>query len=359
MKPEIIMCNYYGMCDSEGEPIGHTVKVTNEYSDLLKEKYAVTLAASPCIVRKAESSHFKKIQKLKYDICVSGNGIVKRIYDKVKLLSNIHQIVKGKNIYFFYQVDFFFFFYMCFFYKVNKNRKIVCLIYHQDFTGGKLAGILQTIYRIALKKIDGVIYTQDGNPIQHPNTIWIPDFFYSEEQYKKYQCLNKKKQAVCLGTMNRYKQLEELVKVFAKVDMPLIIAGRFDDKDRFHKLVEGKTENVEIRDEILSYEEYMELMATSQYSILPYDMGQYINRTSGVLLESIYVGSIPVAPDKLLSQNNLPGIGYIVLQDLLDKAKWNESVNSSFKEIYMNNNTSKFIEFMDCFIKGWLNGEGK
>lgn len=352
MKPEIIMCNYYGMCDSEGEPIGHTVKVTNEYSDLLKEKYAVTLAASPCIVRKAESSHFQKIQTLKYDICVSGNGIVKRICDKVKLLSNIHQIVKGENVYFFYQVDFFFFFYICFFYRVIENSKIICLIYHQDFTGGKLAGILQAVYRRALKKIDGVLYTQDGNPIRHPNTVWIPDFFYSDERYASFQCLPKKKQVVCLGTMNRYKQLEELVKVFAKVDMPLIIAGRFDDKERFHKLSKCKTENIEIRDENLSYDEYMELMATSEYSILPYDMEQYVNRTSGVLLESIYVGSIPIAPDKLLSQNRLPGMGYNDMEDLLNIEKWNDSVKSSFYKIYRNNDTSKFLEFIDGCIKG-------
>lgn len=352
MKPEIIMCNYYGMCDLSGEPVGHTVKVTNEYAELLKEKYAVKLAASPCVVKKSNASHFAQVQTLKYDICVNGNGIMKRIHDKIKLLSNIYQIVKGENIYFFYQVDFFFFFYISFLYRVRKNCKIICLIYHQDFTGGKLSGILQSIYRRALKKIDGVIYTQVDQPVSHPNTMWIPDFFYDMEQYAVYQTLEKKRQAVCLGTMNRYKQLEELVDVFAKIDMPLIIAGRFDDKERYEKLVSIKTSNVEIRNEILSYEDYMNLMATSEYSILPYDMEQYVNRTSGVLLESIYVGSIPVAPRQLLTQNKLPGIGYESMIDLLDEKKLNDNVRKSFDKIYEMNDKCRFVDFMDGWIKG-------
>ena len=45
-------------------------------------------------------------------------------------------------------------------------------------------------------------------------------------------------------------------------------------------------------------------------------MKQYQNRTSGVLLESLYVGSIPVAPSGLLDQNKLPGIGYGDLKEL-------------------------------------------
>ena len=350
MRPEIIMCNYYGMCDTNGEAIGHTVKVTNEYSELLKEKYAVKLAASPCIVKKSNTHNFIETKKLKYDISVEGNSFLKRIFDKIKLLSNISQILHKEGIYFFYQVDFFFFFYIRFFYPVKKSRKIICLIYHQDFTGGKLSNILQKTYKSALKKIDGIIYTQNGNPITHPHTVWIPDFFYSDEQYGEYKKLEKKRRVVCVGTMNRYKQLEELINVFARIDIPLIIAGRFDDKQRFKKLLDCKTGNIQIRDNILSYEEYMELIATSQYSILPYNMEQYVNRTSGVLLESIYVGSIPVAPKELLSQNMLPGIGYIEMTDLMDKHIWEINNTDMFDKICKMNDKNNFIEFMSKWV---------
>lgn len=348
MKPEITMCNYYGMCDEEGNPVGHAVKVTNEYSEVLKEKYAVKLAASPCIAKKSNSIHFEDVTPLKYDIYIEGNGILKRIVDKFKLISNIHQIFKSKGVYFFYQVDFFFFFYMQFFYRIRKDRVVICLIYHQDFTGGRLSGVLQSIYKTALKKLDGVIYTQAEQPIEHENSAWIPDFFYSEKQYAAYQRMDKLERAVCVGTMNRYKQLEELVKAFAGAKMPLVIAGRFDDNDRYQKLLALKTDNIEIQNRNLSYEEYLELVATSKYSILPYDMEQYKNRTSGVLLESIYVGSIPVAPKLLLKQNHLDGIGYENLSQLFrTDCLLNERCKVDFQAVYDKYDGNNFIDFLD------------
>lgn len=348
MKPEIVMCNYYGMCDKDGNPVGHAVKVTNEYSEILKEKYAVKLAASPCIAKKSDSTHFEEVEHLKYDICIEGNGIVKRIADKFKLISNIHQILKSDGVYFFYQVDFFFFFYMLFCYRIRKDRNIICLIYHQDFTGGRLSGVLQSVYKSALKKIDGVIYTQAEHPIEHANSVWIPDFFYSEKQYASYQKMDKMERAACVGTMNRYKQLEELVKAFAGAEMPLVIAGRFDDNDRYQKLLALKTDNIEIQNRNLSYEEYLELVATSKYSILPYDMEQYKNRTSGVLLESIYVGSIPVAPKLLLEQNHLDGIGYENLSQLLGTdGLLSQRYKVDFRSVYDKYDGNNFIDFLD------------
>lgn len=351
MKPAIVMCNYYGMCDEDNNPVGHAVKVTNEYSEILKEKYAVKLLASPCIAKKSNSLNFKEIHSLKYNISIVGNGIGKRIADKFELFANIHEILKEKGVLFFYQVDFFFFFYILLFYKKRKDRRLVCLIYHQDFTGGKLSRVLQSMYKKALRKIDGVIYTQAEQPVEHPASIWIPDFFYNEEQYAPYQKMEKAERAVCVGTMNRYKQLEKLIEVFAQTELPLVIAGRFDDSERYHKLLSLKTENVEIQNRNLSYEEYLELIATSKYSMLPYDMLQYVNRTSGVLLESIYVGSIPVAPKLLLKQNHLEGIGYEDISQLIGgNGLLNTLHKFDYQDLYDKYGRQNFVNFMDRWI---------
>lgn len=352
MKPAIVMCNYYGMCDGDGNAVGHAPKVTNEYSEMLKEKFALSLAASPCIVNASNSNYFTEVRPIKYDICAEGNTIIKRIADKIKLLSNISQIIRSEGIYFFYQVDFFFFFYICFFYRRTHRRKIICLVYHQDFTGGSLGEILQRIYLKALKKIDGIIYTQFEKRVNHPNSVWMPDFLYCDEKYRGYQSLPKKKQVVCVGTMNRYKQLEQLVDIFSKINMPLIIAGRFDDKERFHKLTQVKTSNVEIYDTILPEEEYLEMIASSQYSFLPYDMDQYISRTSGVLLESIYLGSIPIAPSQLLLQNSLPGMGYNEMQELLEEKNWRANFTDLFKKVYEKYDKEIFMHRLIRCIEG-------
>lgn len=310
MKSKLYMCNYYGMCDESGKSVGHTAKVTKEYAELLKENYELSLCASPSVVKEIDDLAFEDVEKLKYDIEIQGNGVIKRIIDKCKLLYNLHQIFRKKGVFFFYQVDFFFFFYVSMFFKCHPKRKVYCLIYHQNFTGGKCESILQRIYNRALKKIDGVIYTQKTVGIKHNNALWMPDFLYDRAIYEKYQKKEKMMRCVCVGTMNRYRQLEELIDVFRKWKMPLLIVGRFDDTERYERLTACKSNNVIIRNENISYSEYLELLGTSCYSILPYDMNQYINRTSGVLLESVYVGCVPIAPKMLLEQNEIPGIGY-------------------------------------------------
>lgn len=312
------MCNYYGMCDARGNVLGHSAKVTDEYSKLFSEKYELVLLASPCIAKNANQDYFKTKVPLRYDIRLDEPfTMIKRITDKIKILRNISSCfnkTSERNL-FFYQVDFFFFFYLVFFLHSNKY-KIYCLICHQDFTGGRLENLLMKIYLKGLKKLSGVIYTQQGKYINHPNSCWMPDFLYSEDKYKKYQELGKQEKAICVGTMNRYKQLEQLIEVFRHTTYPLEIIGRFDDKERLLELLRNKPENVMIVDEVLSEEEYYQKLGRAKFSIIPYDMFQYTNRTSGVLIESLFVGCIPIAPARLLEQNNLPGYGYNSIEEL-------------------------------------------
>ena len=343
------MCGYYGMCDSDGNCIGHTGKVTKEYYDILKSEYDVSIKASPCIIKylddiKADSSY------LKYDINIDlPFTLKKRIIDKFKILYNINScITKSKEeILFFYQVDFFFFFYIWLFHR-KKNSKIYCLIYHQNFTGGMFEKALYQIYILALKKIDGVIYTQKGMHLPHKNTFWMPDYLYTPEQYAKYSTKEKCPRVVCLGTMNRYKQLEELVDVFRNIPYQLEICGRFDDAERYQNLLAIKSDNIIISNTVLSDDEYYTKLGNSKFSILPYCMEQYTNRTSGVLLESLYIGSIPIAPKQLLAQNQLPGYGYHNIYDLADCAWLNVDITSIDELLNMTLHKKKeFISFFN------------
>jgi len=325
---KITMCNYYGMCDSNSNVMGHTCKVTKEYFELLSKRYTVSLTASPCIIDALNAEGFQSIRKLSYNIRIDEPfTIKKRILDKIKLLKNLQECFQKEEdrVLFFYQVDFFFFFYVSLFYR-RHSKKIYCLIFHQDFTGGPLEKILGRFYKKALKKIDGILYTQKGHPVIHPSVSWMPDYLYTEKRYGKYQRINKQEKAVCLGTMNRYKCLEELVEVFSKTGYPLEITGRFDSTERYERLKRKAAENnamknnITIENRLLTEEEYYEILGSAKFSLLPYDMAQYQNRTSGVLLESLYVGSIPIAPSVLLEQNELPGIGYEALSELGDMA---------------------------------------
>lgn len=374
----LTMCDYYGMCDEHGKCVGHPVKVTKEYGKILKDLgEEIRLVCSPCIIdgvcsenesaavhRSGEGSEdsmadtegalFAEVIRLPYDIAITGNSLIKRVADKFKLFKNIGIALKNKGTIFFYQVDFFFFLYLMLFYKKSADRKIVILIYHQDFTGGYFAGILKAIYEKALQKIDTVIYTQKGAKVPHADAVWMPDFIYRADEYEKYRIIPKEDRVVCLGTMSRYKQIEELIEAWRGTLPQLIIAGRFDTRERFRKLSDNLPPNVTIRDEVLSDEEYMALLSGSKYSILPYDMEQYKNRTSGVLLESIYCGVIPIAPDKLLKQNMLPGLSYDSLAEVGDiLRKDDKAVAESFAVIYKEYG----LEYAVDVLKGALIGE--
>lgn len=349
---KIALCGYYGMCDLQNNLVGHVGKVTKEYFDLLKDKYEVLLIASPCIYNEVVKERNITGEKLHYDIVIDAPfTLKKRIFDKLKIMKNIRCCLHSDaDKLFFYQTDFFFFFYLFLFYR-KYSKKIYCLIYHQNFTGGKLEPFLKYIYQKALLKIDGVIYTQKKQEIKHKNTICIPDYIYEKSYYLKYDKKEKADKVVCLGTMNRYKQLEELIEVFQDIDLPLEIYGRFDDKPRYEALLKRKSENVEICDCILSNDEYYQKLGEAKYSILPYDMQQYTARTSGVLLESIYVGSIPVAPKELLEQNGIKGIEYESLSELkaIDwcstfvEKKENEPMISSYTRECVEKKLQKFF----------------
>lgn len=314
---KILLVDYYGTCDKEGKPIGHSQKVLQEYSNLIKDNYKVGAAISPCLM-KGLAGEFEKIVPLKYNISAEGNTTLwERITDKFKLFYNIGQAleVKDYDIIWFYRTDFFLFFYF-FLKRKRKQSGIIGQVYQEEFVAGKFSKVLNFFYKKGSLKFDGLIYTQKGMAGFHQNTLYIPDYYYDEKKYEKYRKSEKREVTVCIGTMNPYKKLEELVEAFNENGMSLEIKGFFYEKERFNKLLKIKKDNVLIEDVILTEDEYYNLLAEAKYSVLPYDMKQYGCRTSGVLQESLFLNAIPIAPEKLLEENGIKGIGYEQIEEM-------------------------------------------
>ena len=333
---KVLLVDYYGTCDKEGNPIGHSQKVLQEYSNLIKEQFIVSVAISPCLMN-GLVGEFEEIISLKYDISADGGASLwVRITDKFKLISNIRYALKKKDydIVWFYRTDFFLFFY--FFLKRSrkiKQPKIIGQVYQEEFVAGKLSKILNFFYRRGSLKFDGLIYTQKGMAGFHGNTLYIPDYYYDEVKYGKYKNIPKQEKAVCLGTMNPYKKLEELVEAFNDNGMMLEIKGYFYEKERFQRLLQIKKENITIEDIVLSEDEYYRMLAEAKYSILPYDMEQYGCRTSGVLQESLFLNTIPVAPTELLKENGIDGIGYESISELSMSESWAYMIDFAERQI--------------------------
>ena len=314
----IILVDYYGNCDASGTSIGHSPKVLMEYRRLLERQYQVEAVLTKCIADEIDRDLFERIQILPHQIIEEGSrNLGKRIWDKVKLFHNISLSLRKADdaVLWFYRTDFFLFLFFAL-HRKPLNKKILCLVYQQKFLDGKIGRILNFFYKMGIQKFDGVIYTQKNFPPEHTHTFYMPDYYYDREIYSKYCGIKKEKKVICLGTMSPYKKLEELIAVFEKNGIPLEISGKFYDQERFEKLKQKAGNNILIENVILPQEIYYEKMAGAQFTVLPYDMRQYTGRTSGVLLEALFMQTIAIAPSDLLKENGMPGIGYENLQEL-------------------------------------------
>lgn len=334
---EIILVDYIGICDENGTVVGHSVKAFTEYVELLKGKYEVSGMFPQCMADAIDKKEIKKYDILKYNIISTENySIIRRIGDKFKELANIHQVfqmVQGKNnvVLWFYRLDFFLFLYLFFMRKFSG--KVLCLLFQQDFAIGKFGRILNYIYKKALKdKVDGVLYTSPHFEINHRKKCYIPDYCYDKNKYGKYLSGSREDKVVCLGTMGYQKNLEELVEIFNRLKYPLEIAGRFYQSKRFEQLKKAAGKNISVRNEIIPEDEYYLKIASAKYVVLPYDMQLYKDRTSGVLLESIFLGTVPIAPENILKSNFIPGIGYENMREL-DIDDWQKKYETICKEM--------------------------
>ena len=319
MKKQILMVDQWGSCDRQGRPIGHSVKVLHEYDELLQEVYDVSIAVPESMIADIKQNNFENIHLLPYSICEEQpQKIAKRIRDKKDIFSNIRDAwnQSGYDIIWFYRGDIFLLFYALF-HKKKKNAKYVCLLCQNQLGRGFIGKITDVIYKYGVRRFDGVIYTQKKMAILTGNTFYMPDYFY-DDKYECYSGEEKEEKAVCVGTMNGDKDLEGMVNVFNQCGYPLEICGHFLDRDRYVKLKEMAFDNIIIDNRILSRDEFYTKIAQAKYSIIPYKMQAYSGRTSGVLQESVFLNTIPVAPKKLLEENEICGVGYSQIDDLVE-----------------------------------------
>lgn len=355
---KVLLIDYYGTCDENGKAIGHSPKVLKEYGDLLKGEYVRSVAASPCLINEVageQTQDFHKVYSLKYDIMTSDTiSPGKRVKDKFKLFYNLHQVfqIENQDILWFYRTDFFLalYFYLFISRKRNKKKypKIIVLLYQNSFGENVLGRILNHIYYAGFKKADGIISTQEGFKDLGIPALYIPDYYYDAQKYGKYRVMEKEDKVVCIGTMSPYKQLIPLVEAFNVNGLPLEIRGFFFDKEQYQRLLQLKKENILIEDAVLTEEEYYRTLAGAKYSILPYDMGKYQCRTSGVLQECVFLDTIAIAPKQLLQENQIEGIGYDSLEELAD--------SSYFVKKDVPDNSAKRREYDKAEIGRRLNG---
>lgn len=305
---KVMLTDYLGNSNKEGMPVGHPVKILKEYKQIIELNFEVYTTAPYTTI---DYLKFSNSYKLKYFHNIECVGIQKRLFRMAKDFMNLRhagKIAKGFDIVWFCNVDYVLFLYLLFHPKLCK--KSVITMFRRDFSDDRrMAGLKNKIFKFVSQHLGLILYSDTEFVLGgSANALYMPDYLYFSEKYKEYCELPKQDLCVCLGTMKEDKDLEDVVRIFNNISYKIEIIGKFSDTARFLQLKEHANKNIVIENRYLSEKEYLEKLAAAKYSVLPYKESCYKGRTSGIIVESIFVGTIPIAYEFVLKKNRLNGI---------------------------------------------------
>ena len=301
---KIVMADMYTVCDANGAPLGHGVKVGNEYYRCLSGDFEVEQYVNADVVPCLENKNAKALPiQLRAD-----SGKFKRIYCTFKNLWYIYKKHPGDVIWA-YVPDIYAFLFECLF---PKGRRRLANIVFDAYSGSKAK---QMILGFLCRKSDIIIVTNEHLKKVIPGALCVPDYAYGKE-YERFRSRPKKEMVVCLGTMHIKKNIKEAVEVFTQIGYPLTVVGQFASRELYEQAIKNKGNNVVVENRYLSEEEYYTLLGASKFCLIPYDPDFYKDRTSGVLQECMFLDTVPITHRSILEFSAIPGIGYTSLSDL-------------------------------------------
>jgi len=302
----VSLVNVENSLDNKNMPVGHELKVLKTLQTVFESE--VELLAGKEYIRRLDR------KKVILPYCVHSGS---REITSIKILCNyfISLIMARGNVLIYIDMPEA----LLWGIALCKSKKKVVTItylewnkYREKYISGN--PIRQFLVKRGLKRLDGCIVT---NSVYKPEVPYIRTAdYYITEEIKKYQNKKKMQGCVCLGEIRAEKDVEGLVKVMRKTPFFLLIAGSFPDKNTYRKIRGIQSKNIKIENRNLPYNIYLNYLSMYKYVVLPYDKQYYSIKTSGILLEGIFLGAIPIAPKSLLEQEGIQGLGYCTLSDI-------------------------------------------
>ena len=355
-KKKLYIIDYTGFSSIKNEPLGHSQKVTKELSVMFSENGIDTSVIIPENYRTFfDDINIQKIY-LTYHMIDSRGGFYKfsNAFKRILNIISVFRKTAAHSILYFVISDIYLYFFIWLYPKKIFPRFIILNKYSNNVETFK-----QHCFNAFLAKIDHKIDLRIASNEKLLNSgknksMLIPDYFYNEKYYSRYIPAKKNEEIICLGVMREHdKDLEKLVKAFSGIKYKLKIIGYFTETNLYEKLLELAKSNslITIENRLLNDDEYYKYLGGAKYSIMPYKINMYRQRTSGVLLESVFMDTIPICHKSLLDFNNVAGISYERLEDL----KQMDFANMANPEILKANNELKarynHVSVVDKFMK--------
>ena len=299
----VLLADYLGGSDVNGNPLGHTNKVIEEYSEYLRGEYNVAAASTQEVI-----SRITLEQRIVLPHSIETkitSSIIYKVRYRTAMLRNIDFIMNTEYpIIWFVNTNLMLYIYLLLFGK--KEKKIICTMFQNDYAQGKMRIIRNAIFNLQIQKIDLIISSNNRFHFKNESVFYMPDYLYSEK-YSTYR-MHKKEQIVILGTIDKRKDVLRYIDQLKNSGMRVVIAGPFLDDEYYGQVSRNESSSITVINKYLEYEEYYKYLSESLYVLLPYDANVYNNRTSGVLIESVFLNTIPIAPRDLLKCNEILGV---------------------------------------------------
>lgn len=309
MTKKIALVDYIGNCDMNGEVTGHAVKTLRETEEMLRDSFDVSFIITSPYIKYFDENNIEFILSYMSSPQMQ-NSILKKIKLSILKIHSIHEIIKQEDKIWFVNTDFWLYVGLLIS-KKKKGQKIYATNY-LDFYYKK--NIKTLIYNFAVKKIDCVFHT-NANVIKK-NHQFIPDYWFDSSIYSPFLKESKKNDVYFCGGINPGKDIIGAINAFNLNRQPLVIYGKFSDIEEYNKAVDIAYKNIEIRNLRLDDKSYYRELARHKFVLLPYKKDYYINRSSGVVLEAIFLGAIVIGPKFLLEQLGVEGIEYTNIEEL-------------------------------------------
>ena len=327
----VIIADYIGNSSRDGTVSGHLQKVLNDLNYLLKDTFDLQYVVCSNYVEGLDDCNvIGQLERISIH-----SSKFREILQRKRNISKILQ--SGKTIWF-VNIDFWFFLFLIF---SNTRGKEIFITNYLDYSKGST--FKRVLYKLASKKIRSEFTTIKDTWM--PNQSFIPDYWYDEEQYEVFCEGGKKEQVVICGAISRAKDINGVIGAFKQNNYPLMIKGRFETDELFNNCINAVNgaSNIQIDNKRLSDAEYYSLIGESKYVLLPYRKENYSGRSSGVMLESVFMDSIVIAPRFLLDELGISGYGYDKISDLIGfdddtlsskRIKEILAANGKIKELY-------------------------
>ncbi|MCZ8372451.1 hypothetical protein O6P32_06965 [Phocaeicola sp. KGMB11183] len=335
--------------NNNGISPGHYFPVASNYYNMFKDTCKVLVTGGPIYKTKFNNTYL-----LPYDTYSQKSNII----NKIRTLKNLMFLFKHKNendiiiiqsssvataligIALFKQSK-------CKVYTIQYNTECVN------------SPIKKIIYKLASSKINGIICPDKkiGNAYKRPYCI-VPDYIYTGHNAKKILPFSERKYDFSLlGLICKDKGVVEVAQKLKHTNYRILIAGKPQTEEIKKEIIEicKNSNNIELKLEYLSDEEYDTTIRNSKYCILNYS-GAYSEHSSGVVFDIIFRGTPVIGKKcKFLDFITVYNIGRIF--DEIENFSPTEVLIPSVHQNYINNINNYYLTHQQHILslKNFLN----